>query len=230
MRLPIRLVPSRGKHLAIFLALLAAICYLLFSATQRDSDLWKFALPDDPKAALDFLPSALIFLGLILLAVGLYRQILMIQPNSPYYYFEIGVRGVVLRRGRKTWPFSWSQISPFAVGTWRYSTRRGWKTEHWIVALLGGEDVHHFDAETLWHRAVLQINPVEYGGAAGKSCAYKFADALNAIRDQSAGHPDDPHHEVQVPANFATAAAAATDLSPRPAPATPEPRSSVIER
>ena len=229
MRLPIRLLPRRGRQIFQILFFLVFFGFSLFwifmaSSAMRNGQ----PIEGEPFDGFRYLfpafgiPFVLVGIG------GIISAIMKLLPGSPYYHVEIAPGGVTTRKAWKIRRFAWSELSPFDVSLKVTRSRNGTSKTWWVVALRAADaDRLPFETER-YNRSIIQIDAGQYGAGHGDMAATVLADWLSGIRAQAVDHPGRLPEIVPVPPDFR---GRAVEVAPTAlASAATARRSSVIER
>jgi hypothetical protein len=203
MRLPIRLLPRRGKQVFQILFFTFFFGFSLFWIAMASTAVRTGQeIEGEPFAAFPYLfplfgiPFAVI--GLL----GLGSAIMKLLPGSPYYYIEIGADGIITRRAWKIRRFAWPELSPFGVSLKVTRNKNGTSKTWWVVALRAADAERlAFEAER-YNRSIVQIDAGQYGAGDGDMAATVLADWLSGLRADALERPDGLQIPVAVPPDF----------------------------
>jgi hypothetical protein len=230
MKLPVRLIPRKGRQIALIVFFTFFAGFAVFWMVMASMPIWK--------AGNGIGMSWFALFGLPFLAIGILgivRSVLSMLPNSPYCHLVLAADGITDHSLLKTKRFAWNALSRFSaykevsVSSNRKGRRRT-GISYWTIAVAADDATGNEDER--FRGAVLKIDASTYGGDDNQTTATALADWLNNLRH--AALERQPLLETAVPQDFrACATAHALDAAQALSARTKKiqaPRSSVVER
>jgi hypothetical protein len=108
MKLPIRLIPRKGRQVALIVFFTFFAGFAVFWMVMASRPAWE--------AGNGFSWFALFGLPFLTIGIlGIVKSILSMLPNSPYYHLVLAANGLTDRSLLKTKRFAWNAVSRFSA-------------------------------------------------------------------------------------------------------------------
>jgi hypothetical protein len=230
LKLPIRLVPRKGKSLYMLFFMIFWTGFSVFWVVMASSMLWGDAPVEGAGWGFKYLFPAFGIPFVVIGVLGLSKAVLQLLPSSPAFHVEIAADGILVRAGWKVRRFDWASLSAFDVAL-KVIQDEGTKTKtYWIVALRAEDAQYLADEKERYRCSVLKINAGEYGSDGDGMAASELAEWLNQLRQDAIDRRLKPGQEIAIPPAFRSSVIAGAPGAPvRSTPAVAAPHS-VIER
>lgn len=198
--LPIRLLRRKGSQLLRIVFFVFFTGFAIVWITIAASSTW---FSDSGPVGEMWLFNLFPLFGIIFLGVGAWQlasAIAKLLPGSPYHHLEVSSEGLLIRTMRRKQQFGWDQLSAFDVSVRERRDKDGdTHYDYYVVALPAADAAKLADEHERYSRAVLRIDPDEFGADNTSVDAADLSAGLSLLRESALDRRLSAYEEVSMP-------------------------------